>query len=84
MTADEQYICCSQILLMALGALWALAARLHPPRDRGTSEPVCRLTQALTLVYRCHVAVTFAVLCKSLRTSLVGKIVSQLNKSTLD
>lgn len=47
MTADEQYICCSKFFLMTLGPLWA---SLHPPRDRATSEPVCLLSQSLTLV----------------------------------
>lgn len=60
------------------GCSLGLAARLHPPRDRATSEPVCRLAQALTLVYRCRAAVTFAILDKLLCTG-GGDIVFRLH-----
>lgn len=44
MTADEQYICCSEMVLTPR-PLWGLTARLRPPRDGAA--------QSLTLTFVC-------------------------------
>lgn len=58
MTADEQYICCSEMGLTPRPR-WGLKARLRPPRDRA-AQSVTALT--LTFVCRWQVVVAYYVL----------------------
>lgn len=55
MTTDEQYICCSEMVLTTR-PLWGLSAGLRPPRDHA-AQSVTSLT--LTFVYRWQVAVAY-------------------------
>lgn len=55
MTADEQYICCSE-MVPTPRPLWGLTARLRPPRNRA-AQSVTSLT--LTFVYRWQVVVVY-------------------------